>query len=66
MIKYLVKHKLSFNGAQGKTQIFEVGDIVSFEPGDDVNVGSLLQIGAIELYEEKEQPPKKATQGGER
>ena len=56
MTKYLVKHKLGFNGANGKTQIYQIGDIVSFEEGDDVNVPFILSLGAIEVYEPYEKP----------
>lgn len=55
MIKYKVMHRLSFTNAGGRTQRLEVGDIVSFDRGDDVNVPSLLEIGAIEEYTEPEQ-----------
>ena len=50
MDKYLIKHKIAFTNKDRNTQIGEVGDIMSFEEGDDVNVASLLRLGAIEPY----------------
>ena len=53
-MRYLIKHRLCFTNAAGVTQRLAEGDIVSFDAGDDVNIPSLLKLGAIEIYRKRD------------
>ena len=53
MVKYEVIGHIRFQGADGKQVDAPCGTIISFEEGDQVDVPSLLTIGAIVACEEK-------------
>ena len=51
-MKYMTNTKLRFHNAKGQKQEIPEGSIVSFEEGDQVDIGFLLMVGAIVEYKE--------------